>query len=339
MSSFLIAPMLVMAAAGTHVPVILDTDIGDDIDDTWALNMLLGSPEVNLKLIVTSTNDTERKTRLVAKILEAVGRMDVPIGTGVKQNDRTINQEAWLGDYSLDHYSGVVHEDGIGEMINLINQSPEPIVLCVIGPQPNIAAALERDPSIAKKARVVSMAGSVYIGYNGKEKPSPEYNVAHDVASARTVFAAPWEITYASLDICGTLRLQGERYEAVASSDNPRAAVTIANYDQWANRKNYPANSSSILFDTAAAYLTFSEKLCDVETIDLSIDDKGNTVPDDAKGRPVRCALRWTDRDAFEQLLVKALTGPTDRDSRRVGDRASSSLTSPKRERLENPGH
>ena len=309
MSLLLIAAILVLAVAGTPVPVILDTDIGDDIDDTWALNMLLGSPEVDLKLVVTAVNDTDRKTRLVAKILEAVDRTDVPIGTGVKHNDNTINQEAWLGDYSLDNYPGVVYADGVGAIVETIKQSPVPIVLCVIGPQSNIAAALERDPSIAEKARVVSMAGSVYVGYGGRETPSPEYNVVRDVAAARAVFAAPWEITYAPLDICGTLRLQGKRYAQVTLSEIPRAAVTIDNYNHWAHRKNNPEDSSSVLFDTAAAYLTFSENLCEIETIHLSVDDKGNTVPDEAKGRPVRCALRWNDREAFEDLLVKTLTG------------------------------
>jgi len=309
MSLFLIAPILVLAAAGTPVPVILDTDIGDDIDDTWALNMLLGSPEVDLKLIVTAVNDTDRKTRLVAKILEAVGRTDVPIGTGIKQNSDPLNQESWLGDYSLEDYPGLVHTDGVGALIEAIHQSPAPVVLCVIGPQSNIAAALERDPSIAAKARVVSMAGSVYTGYGGRETPSPEYNVVRDVAAARAVFAAPWEITYAPLDICGTLRLRGARYTQIASSERPRAAVTIANYNHWSNREKHPEDSSSILFDTAAAYLTFSESLCEIETVNLSIDDKGNTVPDEANGRPVRCALRWKDRTAFEELLVKTLTG------------------------------
>ena len=43
------------ASAGegnTKIPVILDTDIGDDIDDTWALGFLLRSPEFDVKLVV-----------------------------------------------------------------------------------------------------------------------------------------------------------------------------------------------------------------------------------------------------------------------------------------------
>jgi ABC-type sugar transport system substrate-binding protein/inosine-uridine nucleoside N-ribohydrolase len=293
--------------APTRVPLILDTDIGDDIDDTWALAMLLGSPQVNLKLIVTSTDDTETKARLVAKILEKLGRIDVPIGTGVKTGDRKINQAKWLGEYSLSNYRGTIIKDGVQAAIDLIKASPSPITILAIGPETNLKEALRRDPSIATNARVVAMAGSIAIGYNGKKGRDAEYNVMRDVEAARAVYSAPWEITIAPLDVCGTLILEGARYENVKNSNAVRATTVIENYDLWANRSKYPAGASSVLYDTVAAYLTFSDALCEMETVKLVIDDKGRTIPDE-KGRPVRCALRWKDRVAFEEVLVRALT-------------------------------
>jgi inosine-uridine nucleoside N-ribohydrolase len=299
--------VLLLSAATAPVPVILDTDLGDDIDDTWALAMLLGSPRVDVKLIVTASDDTPTKTRLVAKILERMGRTDIPLATGVKNSDNKIHQTQWLGDYQLSQYKGKVIDDGVGALIDTIKKSPDRITLCVIGPQTNIKAALARDPSIAEKARIVLMAGSVHIGYDGKEGRAAEWNVFKDAPAAKAVFAAPWDITMAPLDICGTLRLAGPRYLAVKNSKDPLASVTIENYEQWANRNSHPAESSSVLFDTAAAYLVFDESFMEIETVKLSIDDKGNTVPGES-GRPVRCALRWKDRDGFEDLLVTALT-------------------------------
>ncbi|NUM56259.1 MAG: nucleoside hydrolase [Candidatus Hydrogenedentes bacterium] len=309
MVASLLASAFLLSAAAAPVPVILDTDLGDDIDDTWALAMLLGSPQVDVRLIVTASDDTETKTRLVAKILEKMGRADIPLAKGVKNSDNKIHQAQWLGDYQLAQYKGTVIDDGVGALIDTVKKSPNRTTLCVIGPQTNIKAALERDASISEKARVVLMAGSVYVGYDGKPERSPEWNVVKDVLAAKAVFAAPWEITMAPLDICGTLRLAGPPYLAVKNSTNPLASVTIENYELWANRKHHPAESSSVLFDTAAAYLTFDESLMEIETVHLSIDEKGNTMPDE-KGRPVRCALRWKDRDAFEALLVSALTSP-----------------------------
>ena len=62
------------------IPVILDTDIGDDIDDTWALAMLLNSPELDLKLVVTEEGNTPSRAKIAARLLEIAGRTDVPVG-------------------------------------------------------------------------------------------------------------------------------------------------------------------------------------------------------------------------------------------------------------------
>src|SRR3972149_7582281 len=69
------------------IPVILDTDICDDIDDTWALALLLQSPEFDIKLITTAVGDTSAKTKVVAKFLQTTGRTDIPIGTGLTAGD------------------------------------------------------------------------------------------------------------------------------------------------------------------------------------------------------------------------------------------------------------
>ncbi len=309
MSLLLSAGLLCLTAqAAAPIPVILDTDIGGDIDDTWALCMLLNTPQLDLKLIVTAFEDTPAKTRLVAKMLERLGRTDIPIGTGKKTSDAKINQADWLGDFSLDGYKGKVHEDGVQAIIDLLRAAKEKITLCVIGPQTNIAEALKRDPAIAQKARIVSMAGSVHIGYDGKPKRDPEYNVVADIPAARAVFAAPWDITIAPLDTCGLIRLKGDNYLKVAGAATPSANVVIENYTKWTLRKHFAENESSVLFDTEAVYLMYDEALVDMETVKLSVDDKGATVPDE-KGRPVRCALRWKDQAAYEALLIKTLTG------------------------------
>ncbi len=293
--------------AGERVPVILDTDLGDDIDDTWALAMMLGTPTIDLKLIVTASEDTETKTRLTARILQDMGRTDIDLGTGVKTSDRELNQVKYLDGFDYNKYPGRVYADGVARMIEIIEASDDVITICVIGPQTNIKAALERSPDIAKKARIVSMAGSVYVGYNGAAKPQPEWNVFKDIEASKAVFAAPWDITIAPLDICGTLRMTGDDYKAVADSDNPLAKTTIANYTIWKNRDKYPAGESSVLFDTVAVYLCTSDALCETKTINLSIDEKGNTVPDES-GRPVRCALKWKDEAAFKKVLADSMT-------------------------------
>jgi len=75
------APISASPCSNVHkkTPVILDTDIGGDIDDTWALAMMLKSPELDVKLVVTATGDTTYRAKIVARMLEIGGRTDVPV--------------------------------------------------------------------------------------------------------------------------------------------------------------------------------------------------------------------------------------------------------------------
>ena len=83
------------------IPTVLDTDIGHDVDDVWALAFLLRCPELDVKLITTSTGDTVYRARLVAKILELMDCTHIPIGVGLPLDDNPHTHDAWLGDYEL----------------------------------------------------------------------------------------------------------------------------------------------------------------------------------------------------------------------------------------------
>jgi inosine-uridine nucleoside N-ribohydrolase len=296
-------------ARKARVPVILDTDIGDDIDDTWALAMLLRSPELDLKLVVGDLGKTLYRAKLIARILQVAGRTDVAVGLGVGSRDGDGGQAAWVKDYDLKSYPGKVHEDGVGAIIDTIMKSPEPVTLIAIGPTPNLKAALEREPKIATKARFVGMHGSVRKGYDGKPTPEPEYNVKTDVAACRKVFTAPWDMTITPLDTCGLVRLKGEKFKAVRDSSDPLAAAVIENYRLWARKDSKDAlDSSSILFDTVAVYLAFADALCRIETLGIRITDNGSTAIDES-AKKMRVATEWKDMAAFEDLLVRRLTG------------------------------
>src|SRR5512144_1165925 len=126
----LLAPVLrAQPAAKAPTPVILDTDIGSDIDDTWALALLLASPELDLKMVVTDSHDVIGRARIVGKFLQKVGRTDVAVGIGQRMDNRGGPQFEWAADYDLEAYPGTVHEDGVGAMVKTIMSSLQPITL------------------------------------------------------------------------------------------------------------------------------------------------------------------------------------------------------------------
>src|SRR5436309_13604378 len=75
---------------------IIDTDIGDDIDDAFALALALESPELKILGVTTAFGDTELRARLLDRYLAAVGRNDIPVAAGVATpHDNVFSQAAY----------------------------------------------------------------------------------------------------------------------------------------------------------------------------------------------------------------------------------------------------
>lgn len=312
------------AGQAGKIPVIFDTDICDDIDDTWALIMLLQSPEFDIKLITTAVNNTPEKAKVVARILEIAERTDIPIGIGIQQNKNNHRQREWVKDYKLSSYPGKVYQDGVKAIVDTIMKSPKSITVIAVGPLPNVGAALEREPKIANKARFVGMHGSIYKGYGGSSKISAEYNVRAYPAAVQKVFAAPWDVTITPLDTCGIVHLRGDKYQKVLKANTPLSKALIENYRAWYKqgirngnkdlseeelnkRVNRQINSrSTTLFDTVGIYLGMTEKLVKMEKLGIKVTDDGYTRID-KNAKVVNCATEWKDLGAFEDLLVDRL--------------------------------
>ena len=302
------------------IPVVLDTDIGHDVDDVWALVFLLRCPELDVKLVTTTTGDTVYRARLVAKILELMGREDVPIGIGIPLDENPHTHSAWLGDYDLKDYGGRILRDGAGALCETICDSSDEVALICIGPLPNIAAALARDPEITNNAKFVGMHGSIRRGYLGAPKPMREFNVKQHALACRAVFEADWEKVITPLDTCGDIILDGERFATVrelAEREDVSHPARIAydNHLAWFEAvRDWPIlqemnqlQQSSILYDLVAIYLGFSEELLQMETLPITITPDGKTMVDEEHGSPVRCATEWHDKGAFLDLVVERL--------------------------------
>lgn len=298
------------------IPVILATDIGDDIDDTWALGFLLKCPELNLKLVVGEYGKAEYRAKLLAKFLQTVGRADVPVGVGrAGEPSGDGPQSAWVQDYKLSSYPGKLHTDGVQAIIDTVMNCSQPVTIIAIGPMPNLAAALEREPRIASRARLVGMYGSIRRGYGGSKEISAEWNVKADPKACQKAFHATWDITITPLDTCGVVMLDGERYRRIRDSKEPIASTVIQNYRIWSRANKEPADvaeqHSSTLFDTVAVYLAFSQELCTMERLGIRITDDGFTRLDE-QAKQVNVATEWKSLNGFRDLLTERLTGKSD---------------------------
>ncbi len=295
-------------------PVIFHTDIGYDVDDTWALLTLLRSPQLDLKLVACDVDNTTYRARVAAKLLHLGGRRDVVVATGPKAGDAPGPQSAWVGDFTLETYGGPVRRDGAQAIVDTIMASPRPVTIISTGPATLAAAALLIEPRIASKGRFVGMDGSIRIGYGGAAKPEIEYNVKTDPAALRAVFAAPWPCAITPLDTCGTFVLDGADYQLVLKSRDPFARAAIENSRDWLPNAPWMAKDydlghhSSTLYDAVAVIMAYDDSDLFMETLPIAVHDDGMTVIDPVAGRPVRCATAWRDLSGMKRKLARRLT-------------------------------
>ena len=188
--------------------VIFDTDPG--IDDALALLLLAASPEVELRAITVTHGNTSQEKCLnnALKLVELGGIANVPIFRGASEplvKELSVAEETHgdggLG-YAILPSSAVKPHDLLAHdaIINEIEKHPDEITLLCVGPMTNVALALLKRPSIARKVkRIISMGGAIH--YPGNATPQSEYNVYCDPEAFDIVIRAGIDFTLVPLDV------------------------------------------------------------------------------------------------------------------------------------------
>ena len=295
------------------IPVIFHSDIGGDVDDTWALLFLLRRPELDLKLVVTEGDNAVYRGRLVAKLLSLAGRHDVPIAIGPDGKDDPGAQSAWIGDFKLSDYPKPVTTDGAKAIIDTIQASKREVTVIGTGPATTLAEALTKAPRIAKNARFVGMFGAVREGYAPGSAPEVEYNVKCDPKALRTVLSAGWPCAITPLDTCGHFMMDAADMAQLYASSDPFARAVVANSEAWLPNAPWMAKGfdlkqhSSILFDVVAVVMAYDTSALVMETLPIAVRDDGMTVIDKT-GPRIQVATGWKDMAAMRRDLVGTLT-------------------------------
>jgi inosine-uridine nucleoside N-ribohydrolase len=299
------------AFADEPIPVIFNTDLGEDIDDVWALVMLLKSPQFDVKLINTSWGKSVSRAKSVARILEIAGRTDIPIGLGAGGRGGGHRMQGWIRDYSLKNYPGTVHDDGAKAIIDTVKAGKRPVTVITVGPPDTLAAAVRRDPNIAPRVNYVAMLGNLRKGPRGSRRARAEWNARAVVAATRRVLAANWRsVALAPVDVTGGMTLTGERFARIRDSEDKLLAALIENYRLWRinRRRKGEMTRSSTLHDCVAVYLACPgpSKLVKLDKVRLTVT-RGGITKQDPRGDLVTAALAWRDAEAYRDLLVRRL--------------------------------
>ena len=156
---FLFGPL---AYAARPTPIVLDTDIGGDIDDAFALALVLHSPELDLRAVTTVSGDTQARARLAAKMLSVAGRPNVPVAAGTPGAHMDAPQTQWADGFSS---PALVSKNAVELMQSVLDRGQGKVMIIAIGPLTNVAALLQQHPEEKQKIRqIVLRGGSIKRG-------------------------------------------------------------------------------------------------------------------------------------------------------------------------------
>jgi inosine-uridine nucleoside N-ribohydrolase len=308
-AAFSIAGGVAGAQPAAPEKIIIDSDIGDDIDDAFAVALALSSPEFQLLGFSASFGDTPTRAKMLDRMLGELGRSEIPVAQGIPAN---INLNAFTQRRYAEggSFARATHPGSVDFILDQARKYPGQVTLVAIGPLPNIGAAIDKDAATFRKLkRVVIMGGSIRTmndpyGVAPPIAPHPEWNIKNDIAAAKKLFAAGVPLQVLPLDSTANLKLHEVARTALFAHGSMMTNILAGLYYEWSA---YTRSPTPILYDPMTLVSLLDPSLCPLTPMHIAVDDAGNTK--EAPGAPNAQVCLKSDADAFLHFYVKRGTG------------------------------
>jgi len=290
--------------SGTPEKVIIDTDIGDDIDDAFAIALALKSPELEILGVTTTFGDTEARAKILDRLLGEAGRTDIPVLVGIPTQTTNVMNQKRYGDGG--RFAKASHANAVEYILDQIHRYPGQITLIAIGPLINVGSLIDKDPAtFLKLKRVVMMGGSIECGYGElwfcpERGPDAEWNIINDIPSAKKLFLSGVPLYVMPLDST-QLKLDEVKRAFLFKQGTPLTDALTLLYHEWGQQ-------TPTLFDPLTVAYILNPKICPVEPMHIRVDDKGFTRKE--SGAPNAQVCMHSDADPFFRLQIGRLAAP-----------------------------
>ena len=300
--------------------ILIDTDIGDDIDDVLAIALGMSFPQVEIVGITTVFRDTFMRARL-AKKLTADGGLNIPVYAGSqngliqiydRRNLCQYTPELEKSEYAPANAEGDVSGDGaVDFLIDCCKRYGKDLIVLAIGPLTNIAKAQMRSPGIFDCVdRVVMMGGAFYLHHK-------EWNIEWDVEAADIVFRDVCNLVCIGWDTTTQVQLNRDQLNAVLSCrQNGVGGYCAQLVKLWYREHKY----LPILHDPLALYYCIDPQIVTTERAKIKVvtsgEARGLTMNlQTADGSPYSedraeaLISRSVEKEAFIALFLKQVFG------------------------------
>lgn len=317
------SPALAQTAVAQTAPpkvapekIIIDTDIGDDIDDAFALALALKSPEFQILGVSAAFGDTTTRARLLDRFLGEAGRGDIPVaaGTPTAAYREGFTQRRWAEGGK----PARAHPRSVDFILDQIRKYPGQITLVAIGPLANVGALIDKDrATFAKLKRVVIMGGSIGpvtdpFHVSAPIPPHVEWNIKNDIAGAQKLFASGVPLQVYPLDSTANLKMHDVAREALFQHRSVLTDMLLVLYEQWGagapnGAVNYGRKTIPTLYDPMTLAALLNPSLCPLTPLHIQVDKDGMTRP--TAGAPNAQVCLKSNADAFLRFYVNRVTG------------------------------
>jgi len=256
------------------LPILLDTDIGSDIDDAVALAYLLAQPRCELLGITTVTGEPHRRAALARAVCLAAGRENVPVHVGLEApliagplQPRAPQTEV-LPAAALTEFEN--RPTAVDFLRDTIRARPGEITLLAIGPLTNLGVLFALDPELPTLLKQLVLMGGAFwtraAGHTGAT--GAEWNLRCDPHAAAVVFRAPVPVVkVVGLDVTGPCRLPSSDVREKFASASSALTLVSEMAEVW-----FRDRPEITFHDPLAAALIFEPGLCGLTRRTVRVD-------------------------------------------------------------------
>ena len=299
--------------------LILDTDIGTDVDDALALALILGSPELRLEAVTCVYGDVELRARMILELLRLRGRRDVPVYLGAQQPLLGRRPVYWAGHEGegllekADASARPEAEHAVDLLVRRVMESPGEIHLLAIGPLTNVALAFLREPRLPKALKHLTVMGGVWGGPALMSNRYGEHNILCDPEAAHVALSAGAPTTLVPLDVTMRVEVRREHIARIRAGGTPfheAIADQVERYPRFARR------GGTQLHDPLAAATIVRPEIVTMTDLHVVVETEGRHAagmtlmrpPDDKAPANARVALD-VEVAAAEEFVVSRIGG------------------------------
>lgn len=286
--------------------VIIDTDPG--CDDMLAIVLMASIPLVDILAVTTVAGNVaiQKTTNNARYIVDILGKNDIPVYSGSagplrrEASYASVHGVTGLGDVVV---MDEVTLDGtaVDQIIRLVQENPGEVTLLVLGPQTNIAKALQKAPEIMKLAKTfVIMGGAFNVpgNHNGAE-----FNMGFDPDASSTVSRFSVPKTYIPLDLCNTIQVPLSEFNRI-DDKRIRTLITAALVPYIENiQKNELPTKGALMYDVLAAYYLLRPDLFTVRIGSILVDETSGVTTQHLDGEMVTIAIEVPENSFVNDFI------------------------------------